>query len=826
MKKPYSLFFIFFFISAMLDGQETNPAIEKKIDQIISQMTLKEKAAMLSGDTTGFDSKPLPRLDIPVLRMTDGPNGVRWQESTAFPVGVCMAATWDTSLIYSLGQALGRETKAKNRNVLLGPCINIHRDPRAGRNFESFGEDPYLTSRIAVSYIRGLQSEKVIATTKHFACNNQEFERNSMDSKVDERTLHEIYLPAFKAAVQEGHTWAIMSSYNRLNGHYTSSNTWLLQNLLKESWGFQGFVMSDWGAVHSVVPTLYAGMDIEMPTAKYLNEKNVIQAIQHGRMKESKIDEKIRRLLRAMFAMNYFEQEIPSGGDLHSPQNIQTAYDVAAGGVVLLKNEHNFLPLSEKKIKTLAVIGPNAGTLRTGGGGSSHVTPINPISPVEALKEKATGMEIKFSPGMIIDSDMQPVPSECLQTHDGRAGLSGEYFKNAEFKGDAAEIRIDQTIDFNWHQGGPENFTNNYFSIRWNGKLIAPETGNYLIGTTSDDGSRLYLNDEMIVDNWGNHAMSTKLSTVYLEKGKAADLKIEYYEHGGDAGIKLQWQKVEQSPLEEAVQLAKKCDAAILFMGFSERYETEGADRISNALPKEQVDIIKKVKAANDNIVVVLNSGAGILMSDWVDDASALLQAWYPGEEGGNAIADILLGNINPSGKLVTTFFKNDDDLPTFNNYPGKNDELNYAEGIFVGYRHYDKYDIAPLFPFGHGLSYTDFQYSNLKISSKSITHTDSLTLNLTIKNIGQTDGAEVVQLYLQDHKSSVPRPVKELKSFTKVFLKAGEEKTVKLLLLPDAMKFWDVCSDSWKAEPGKFTVMVGSSSRDIRLKKSFKLKN
>lgn len=798
--------------------------IEKKIDDIINQMTLEEKAAMLGGDTSSFDSKPLPRLGIPVLRMTDGPNGVRWGQSTAFPVGVCIAATWDTSLIYKLGQALGRETKVKGRNVLLGPCVNIHRDPRAGRNFESYGEDPYLAARIAVAFIKGLQSENVIATTKHFACNNQEFERNSMDSRVDERTLHEIYLPAFKAAVQEGHTWAIMSSYNRLNGQYASSNTWLLQNLLKDTWGFKGFVMSDWGAVHSVIPTMYAGLDIEMPKGHYMSVENVTQAIQNGNMKITKVDEKIRRMLRAMFAMGLFESEIPAGGALHSDENIKVAYDVAAGGMVLLKNEDNLLPFRKQKVKRLAVIGPNAGILRTGGGGSSRVEPIAPTSPADALKAKANGIEITYSPGMIVDSDLKPIPEEYLQTPCGKPGLLGEYFDNAEFSGNPVEKRIDKNLNYSWGTKGPDHFRIDYFSIRWSGQLIAPESGKYILGTTSDDGTRLYINGKMVIDNWGDHAMGTRVQTVELKKNKPVDIMLEFYEHGGDAGVILQWQKVGKSPLIEAVNLAQEADAVALFVGFTDRDESEGFDRSSNALSDEQVTLIKKIKVVNKNLAVVLSSGAGILMNEWVDEAPAIVQAWYPGEEGGNAIADILLGNVNPSGKLVTTFFNQETDLPTINNYPGEDDELNYEEGIFVGYRHYDKHNITPLFPFGHGLSYTTFQYSDLKLA-KTVAPNAAVEVTLKVKNTGSYDGSEVVQLYLSDDEASVIRPIKELKSHIKVFLKAGEEKELTLNLPPDAMKFWNVCTNSWKAESGNFTILVGSSSRDIRLKGSFALK-
>ncbi|NQV42503.1 MAG: glycoside hydrolase family 3 C-terminal domain-containing protein [Candidatus Marinimicrobia bacterium] len=810
---------------AMLMAIELDPGIEKQINDILAQMTLEEKANMLGGDTTGFDSKPLAHLGIPALRMTDGPNGVRWGKATSFPVGVCMAATWDTSLVHELGQALGRETKAQGRNVLLGPCVNIHRDPHAGRNFESYGEDPYLAARMAVNWVKGLQSEQIIATTKHFAVNNQEFERNSMDSRVDERVLREIYFPAFKAAVQEGGTWAVMSSYNRVNGQYASSNTWLLNDVLKDEWGFKGFVMSDWGAVHSIVPTMYAGLDIEMPNGKYLNTKNVVQAINEGRMKESRVDEKIRRMLRSMLAMNLFENEIPQGGAVHTPEHLDIARRVAEAGIVLLKNQDQILPLNTNKIKSIAVLGPNAGVLRTGGGGSSKIDPIEAQSPFEALIEAAPDLEISYSPGMFIPSDLKPIPADFLSTGDGKPGLDAKYFGNPDFVGPAIKHESDAQIDFDWGRKGPESVGIDNFSIEWSGKLTAPADGKYYLGTHSDDGSRVYINNQLVVDNWGDHAMTTQIGMVELSAQTPVDIRVTFYEHGGDAGVRLLWQKVKNSPMEQAIELAQTADAALLFLGFSDQYESEGFDRRSNALPQEQLEMLEKVCAVNNEVVVVINSGAGILMDEWEPKVDAIIESWYPGEQGGVAIANILMGTVNPSGKLITSFFKEETDTPTFKNYPGADDELNYEEGLFVGYRHYDKMNIETLYPFGHGLSYTTFEYSDLKLSSRRIRAGESIQVSVNIKNSGEVPGAEVVQLYLSDTKSSVIRPQKELKGFSKIQLQPGEEKRVTMTLKAQDLMFWDRATGDWKAEAGKFTVMVGASSRDIRLNRAFRLR-
>jgi beta-glucosidase len=813
----------------LASAADKNAEIEKKIDEIISKMTLQEKAAMLGGDTTAFDSKPLERLGIPALRMTDGPVGVRWpsdarkKNSTAFPAGICMAATWDPDLVYEAGKSIARETKAHGRNVILAPCVNIHRDPHGGRNFESFGEDPYLAARTAVAYVKGVQSENVVATTKHYVANNQEFERNSIDVRVNDRALREIYLPAFKAAVQEGNTWAIMSSYNRINGHYASSNSQLLMDILKDEWGFQGFVMSDWGAVHSTIPTIYAELDIEMPHGRYMNTEDVVNAVKRNYIKESKVDDKVRRMLRTMMHLGIFEQEIPDGSETRTDRHKEIARKIAEAGIVLLKNEQDILPL-DKGIEEIAVIGVAADNMNIGGGGSSQVIPLSYVSPVEAITKKAKGIKVNYSPGMVDKNDLDLVESKYLLTQDGETGLEGQYFNNVEFKGESF-TKTDEIIDFHWGSNSPKGVDDDYFSIRWTGQLKAPKTGKYMLGVNSDDGTRLYINGKMIVDNWGKHAMLTQAAEVDLEEGEPVDIRIDYYEDNGNAGVQLLWKNVTKSPEKEALDYARSADVAVVFVGNSHQIETEGKDRDHLKLPEKQVELLQKVAAANENVVAVVNSGAALNMENWIDEVPAILEAWFPGEQGGNAIANVLLGNVNPSGKLATTFMKEYEDAPSSDNYPGTDGVLNYEEGIFVGYRHFDKNDIEPRFPFGHGLSYTTFEYSDLKIQPRRVKKGESVQVTLKVKNTGDMAGAEVVQLYLEDEKSSVVRPEKELKGFDKVYLEPGQEKKVTLKIKPEDMQFWDTCQNDWKSEKGKFTVHIGSSSRDIRLTKSYKLK-
>jgi len=825
----FSIFAHFILITPVVSGQLSDEEIEEKINKLMARMTLEEKAAMLAGDTTSFDSKPIERLGIPVLRMTDGPVGVRWGKSTAFPASICMAATWNPALVYETGQALGRETRAKGRNVLLAPCVNIHRTPQGGRNFESFGEDPYLAGQMAAAYVRGVQSERVIATVKHFACNNQEYERNSIDVKIDERTLHEIYLPAFKAAVQEGGVWAVMSAYNRVNGHYCSSSTTLLTDILKKRWGFKGFVMSDWGAVHSVVPCLYAGMDIEMPRDRYFTVENVIRALRGELMKPEKIDDKVRRMLRAMYHMDFFNTPETDTGALGTTEHRDIALKVAQEGMVLLKNNNHILPLQTDKIRSIAVIGPLAGHLSHGGGGSSRVNPLQTVSPIEGLKNSAgEEIEIHYEPGSFSVSNFLPVPKEALVPpagHSEKHGLLGRYYANAHFQGKPVREQIDPTIAFDWDIRGPEGMDGDFFSVIWEGKLVAPETGMYAIAAGSDDGIRLYIDGELKIDNWGRHAVLFKHTTLEMKQNKPVDIRIEYNEISGSAGAFLNWQKTGADPLQDAMALAEQSDVTLLFVGNTADDETEGKDRETLALPEYQKRLVQAVSEVSPKTVLVLTCGAGLIMNPWLEKVDAVLLTWFPGQEGGQAIADILLGHVNPSGKLTTTFFKRWEDCPSYGQYPGENGEVSYCEGVFTGYRHFDTNDIDPLFPFGYGLSYTDFKYSDLVLSNKTVSQGESITVHCIVENTGTVDGAEVVQLYIGDKEAGVPRPEKELKGFEKVFLRAGEAKKITLTVKPEDLAYYDIAIQDWKTEPGKFYVYIGSSSRDIRLKGSFILK-
>lgn len=804
-------------------GQTGNSRqIEEKVEKLVKQLTLDEKILMIAG--TGFDTVPIPRLGIPSLKMTDGPAGVRSAPASSFPSGAALAASFDPQIVRAVGRAIAEETKAKGKNVLLAPCVNIVRVPLWGRNFECFGEDPYLSAQMAIAYINGVQSENVVATVKHFAANNQEENRHTIDAIVDERALQEIYLPAFKASVKEANVWAVMSAYNKLNGFYTSESDYLLNRTLKKKWNFQGLVMSDWGAVHSTAPTIKAGLDLEMPTNVFLNPDAVKKALAAGEVKESNIDEMVRRILRTMFLAGIMDGKTEDKGSIDTAEHRRIARDAATAGMVLLKNERQILPLDQNQIRSIAVVGPNADKARIGGGGSAQVVPFYSVSPLEGLKNVSGGeVEIKFSPGIVALEDTKPIPTENLRTPDGKSnGLSGEYFANMTFEGASAFSRIDPTLDFRWATASPaENYPADKFSNRWTGFLVSPVSGKYAISLSSNDGGRLYLDDKLIVDVWGDHATLTGAAMIELKANEPRKIRVDHYENIGNADLVLGWRLLEENILEKAALAAKNADVAVVFAGLSEATEAESRDRADLNLPKEQEELIEAVVKANPKTIVVMTSGAPVLMDKWIKEIPAVLQTFYYGQEGGNAIADILFGKASPSGKLPTTFPRRWEDSPAFGRYPGDGKTVNYSEGILVGYRWFEAKNIEPLFPFGHGLSYTNFKYSKLQLIKGEDAN---LTVRFEIENAGKTDAAEVAQVYVGDVQASLPRPPKELKGFQKVFLKAGEKKSVSVALNQNAFSFYDSEKQSWIAEKGDFKILVGSSSRDIRLSGDFKL--
>ena len=709
-----------------------NPSlpVEQRVHDLLGRMTLQEKVAMLSG-YDWMQSVPNERLGIPSIKMADGPIGIRsWSgpssesnatsaklkvTTTAFPAGVAMAATWDTELLQSEGRAIGQEVKAFGRDMILGPTVNINRTPLWGRNFEGYGEDPYLTSRLAVAYIKGVQGEGVIATVKHFAANNQEFERHRVNAVVHERALNEIYFPAFKAAVEEAGVWSVMSAYNKLNGIYCAENPYLLTDVLQKEWGFKGFVVSDWGSTYSTVGTVNAGMDLEMPGGEpmkiwlikpktlqvgngggWLVPEKVLPEITAGKISTATIDDNVRRILRVMFVSGQFDRHAATG-EVDTPEQRALARKAATESIVLLKNSGDLLPLDPAKVHTLVVIGPNAAVARTGGGGSSLVGPKYSISPLEGIQDRA--------------------------------------------------------------------------------------------------GDRLHV----------SYALGVAMEGEDPSKDTPG---------------------VREQLRHEALTAAAKADAAVIVVGRYAKLESEDFDIKSLDLPAGQDELIKAVAKVNQNTIVVINAGGPIIMTKWVAEVPAIVDMWYGGQEGGNAIADVLFGEANPSGKLPVSFVKEWKDSPAYGHYPGENLQVEYAEGIYVGYRYFDKKKVEPLFPFGYGLSYTKFDYGELKVSPNEAAAGQPVEVSLQLRNSGSRSGAEVVELYVHDGHASVDRPIQELKGFQRVELARGETKTVHFTIDRSALAFYSTAKKDWVTEPGQFDVLVGSSSRDIRMKGSFVLKS
>ena len=793
---------------------------DSQIEAWLSAMTLDEKIALLSG--TGFDTVGVSRLGIPSLRMTDGPVGVRAGQATAFPSSSLLAATFDPALVRRVGEAIARETKSHGKNVILGPAVNIARTALNGRNFEYFGEDPDLAARMAVAYIRGVQSQGVLATVKHFAANNQETERMTISAEVEPRALHEIYLPAFEAAVKEAGVWAVMCAYNRLNGVYACEHPEMLDKTLRGAWGFQGLVMSDWGATHSLAPSMRAGLDLEMPKGEQYAPSAIRSALDKKEIELALLDELVRRQLRVIAALHLDDDASERAEATDTLEHRALNREAARAGFVLLKNDLATLPLDRAKLRRIAVVGPRGG-LVDGGGGSAHVTATRKVSLVDALRE-ALGSKVRvdFAPGEITPDGLEPIPSSVLTPppgHEGH-GLLGEYFVGTEGKGTPKLVRVDPTVDFHWELASPSpGLPEDRFSVRWTGQLTPAQSGRYAVALRSDDGSRLYVNGKLLVDDWGDHPPTLKTAEIDLVAGKSYDLRLEYFEGILGASVELLWQHGEGDALRRVAEVARRADLVIAAVGDGMGDETEGADRASLALPGRQDEIIRVAAAANPKIVVITTTGAAVAMP-WLDQVRAVLHGWFPGQEAGAAFTDVLFGDVSPSGKLPVSFPKRLEDEPAFGNFPGVGGKVTYKEGILVGYRWYDTRKIEPLFPFGHGLSYTTFAYRDLAVTAWDANL--GVRVRLKVKNTGARRGAEVVQLYVHAASSTVVRPEQELRAFTKVDLAPGEEREVTLTLPLRAFDYFEAKRPeryAWRTDPGTYEIRAASSSRDIRLR-------
>ncbi len=661
------------------------------IQAILDQMTVEEKAALCTG-ASAWTTVPVERLGVPEMLVSDGPHGVRRVPdatevgapslpATCFPTASCLASTWDLALLRQVGETLGEEAIALKVDVLLGPGNNMKRTPLCGRNFEYYSEDPYLAGKLSAAFINGVQSKGVGTSLKHYAVNNQESERFRIDAVVDERTLREIYLPAFEAAVKKGKPWTVMCAYNKLNGTHCSEHHELLMDILKHEWGFEGLVVSDWGAVHDRVKALQAGLDLEMPGPKGQRVQAVVEAVRAGALDEAILNESVRRILGIVFRA----AETPKGGTFDVAAHHAFARHVAGEGIVLLKN-NGILPLQNPR--RIAVIGRSAKAPHFQGGGSSHINPTMVDIPFDEVQELAGGAQLTYSEG---------------------------YPATPDFK---------------------------------------------------------------------------------------------------------------QALIDEAVAAARHADVALLYVALPSFIESEGYDRADLDLTAHQIALIKAVAAVQPQTVVILNNGSALAMSEWIDGTAAVLEAWMMGQAGGGAIADVLYGKVNPSGKLAETFPLRPEDTPGHINFPGGNGQVRYGEGIFIGYRYYDAKAMPVLFPFGHGLSYTTFRYSHPKVSASTFNDVDGLTVSVDVTNTGRVAGKETIQVYVHDRKSGLVRPQKELKGFAKVDLKPGETKTVAMQLDFGAFAFYHPAFKQWITENGEFDILIGASAADIRFTETVTLRS
>ncbi len=790
---------------------------DQRVEALLSQLTLKEKVALLSGLDI-WRTVPISRVGLPSITMTDGPHGARATRyeadrpvgtTTAFPTGVSMASTWNPDLIEKAAAAMAEETRAMGCEVLLGPCVNIVRHPLAGRNFEAYSEDPYLAGRIGTAWVKGLQSQGVAASLKHFACNNQEIDRMRGNSVVDERTLREIYLSQFEMIVKEARPWTVMCAYNRINGTYASQNNYLLNDILRGEWGYDGLVVSDWQANHTIFESVQGGLDLEMPgPAKYYG-RLLEEAVQYWQIEESTIDEAVRRVLKLIIRTGKLDNK-QIAGSVNTIEHQQLARDVAAEAMVLLKND-GVLPLKADQIETIAAIGPSAIEWQISGGGSSRVDPPHVIDPLTALKAKiGDQVEIVYAEGC--DNYVE------LPTMHG--DFKAEFFNNPTLTGEPAATRIDSALNQGWWFATPApEVTTMQYAVRWSKTIEVEQAGRYAFGLGASCTAQVLLDGRVIITNGQPNV------TLELEAGKAYDFRVEMKKTDdwvfGYTRVGMAYQPDPDNRLQAAVEVAARSDVAIVYAGYPENFETEGVDRPQLELTGAQNDLIAAVAKVNPKTIVVLNVGAPVTMP-WANDVAAIVLAHYPGMDGAIALTNILCGEVNPSGKLTTTYPQALKDTPAYNNYPGGRNVV-YGEGIFVGYRHYDYRETEPLFPFGHGLSYTTFEYSEWTMP-EVVKRGEATKLYVKVKNTGAVAGKEVVQLYVRDVQASVQRPPKELKGFAKVVLQPGEVKTVTFELNDRALAYYDPDQKAWVAEPGEFEVLIGSSSRDIRLRTKFTL--
>ena len=767
------------------------------------------------------------RLGIPLMMYAEALHGLIKGGATAFPQSIALAATWDTTLVRKVGLSVSQECRSRGFRDILSPVVNIANDVRWGRTEETYGEDPYLSSRIGVAYVAPFESNGVITTPKHYIANVGDGGRDSYPINFNERLLRETYLPPFKACFEEAGSRSVMTAYNTWDGTACSSNSYLLRDILKDEIGFKGFVISDAGAVgganvlhmtasgyeEATQQAITGGLDVIFQTA-YDHINLFYPAFEKGLIDMKDIDDAVRRVLRAKFELGLFENPYvdvqQAGIENNSPEKREICREAARESFVLLKNENEVLPIDKSKIKSIALIGGEIKAARLGGYSGPGC---NKISIYDGISEylEGTGVKVNYAMGAHYRwSEHQTVSGKYL-SYEGKPGVHGVYYANDTFEGEPAVVRQEGSIDFRWtlFSPDPDKIPYDCYSATWTGNLKAPKTGTFDFGIEGNDGYRMWIDGELFIDNWGKKSYGKVVKPFSFVKDKEYSIKIDYHETSGNAWLKLIWNADQSDPswqslIAEAVNVARNSDIAVVAVGI---HEGEFQDRALLSLPGKQIELINAVKATGRPVVVLLVGGSAITFSGWADGVSSVLDIWYPGETGGQAVADVLFGDYSPSGKLPITFPVHEGQLPlVYNHRPtGRGDDYHNLTG-------------QPLFPFGYGLSYTQFEYSNLAFSDKTMTKDGKITVSFDLKNVGKYAGAEVAQLYVRDVLSSVSQPVKQLRDFQKVFLNPGETKRLEFAIDSKTLQMLDGNLE-WTVEPGEFRIMIGTSSMDIRLR-------
>ena len=818
-------------------AQQSQSTVNSRVNSILSQFTLDDSLSYIGG-TGFFDFKPIPvptnSLVNSQIFQTDGPMGVRRDHpNVRFPSGLTLAATWNPDRAHDQGVAMGRDSRAHGFFTILGPGLDFYRVPMGGRNFEYMtGEDPFLGAQLSPEEIKGIQAQGVMACAKHFVCNDEEENRTNVHIVVDERTLREIYLPPFEAAVKVGQVASVMGAYNAVDSAgidaFSCENPFLLTTILRTEWGFTGILMSDFNAIHDGLSAALAGCDIDLPAGNFMNQQTLSASIPNP-LTVADLDLKVTHLLTGVISFGFLDRpQLDPSIPVDDPFSEQASLDIAREGLILLQNKNHLLPLSKSTVRKVAVIGNLAESAPPTGFGSSFVTPIASVSELAGIQsEVGANTQVDFIPVCSLD----PANAVWQSSNNGviTQGLQASYFTSNNLSGSPAVTRVDKQVNFDWDSDPiPVSSNQGGFSAKWVGQVVPTMTGDYVFKVRGDGGLRLIINGQTVIDNFNSPTLPPVgygptvplFAKVGLIAGTTYSIEIDYrrvggffdfFEQGGLTGVQASYAAL-QPPSN-----ISGYNAVIIAAGISNEYEGEGEDR-SFTLPEFQDELIKNVSTANPQTVVVFHGGGNFDSEQWINQVAGLIEAFYPGQNGGQALAEILFGDVNPSGKLPITMEKRAQDNPAFATFPNPvnqhPDQISYSEGIFVGYRGYDHNGIQPLFPFGFGLSYTTFSFSQLNIAPNNYDGTQPVTVSFTVTNTGSVAGAEVAQLYVGENSAPVPRPVRELKGFQKVFLQPGQSQKVTLQLNQRSFAFWNTTIEKWDAPKDTYNVFVGSSSQ------------